>query len=126
MKEYGALIVDCEKAEILMHIGKASMNELWMYTVYSPKGGVNSNQEEVKSFIPMFNAKIMKKEELLTSRFTLYSELSEDSRNRYESALKEQIIQLKELASKYLNSLDILENEVTVDREDIILVGDEE
>ena len=68
----------------------------------------------------------MKKEELLTSRFTLYRELSEDSRNRYEFKLKEQIIQLKELASEYLNSLDILENEVTVDREDIILVGDEE
>lgn len=123
---YGTLIVDCEKAEILMYIRRTSMHELWMHTVYSPKGGVTFNQEEVKSFIPMFDAKIIKKEELLTNRFTLYSELSEDSRNRYESALKEQIIQLNELVSKYLKSLDILKNEVTVDGEDIILAGDEE
>lgn len=123
---YGTLIVDCEKAEILMYIGRTSMHELWTHTVYSPKGGVTFNQEEVKSFIPMFDAKIIKKEELLTNRFTLYSELSEDSRNRYESVLKEQIIQLNELVSKYLKSLDILKNEVTVDGEDIILVGGEE
>ena len=64
---YGTLIIDCEKAEVLMYIGKTSMHELWMQTVYSPKGGVISNQEEVKTFIPMFNAKIMKKEKLLTS-----------------------------------------------------------
>lgn len=93
-----------------------------MNTVYSPKGGVTFNQEEMKSFIPMFDAKIIKKEELLTNRFTLYSELSEDSHNRYESV----IIQLNELVSKYLKSLDILKNEVTVDGEDIILVGGEE
>lgn len=118
---YGTLIVDCKEAEILMYIGKTSMSELWMYTVYSPKGGITFNQEEIKSFIPMFNAKLMKKEELLTSRFTLYSELSEDARNRYQLALKEQIIQLNKLTSEYLKSLDILKNEVTVDGEDIIL-----
>ena len=40
-----------------MYIGRASIHELWMHTIYSPKGGVISNQEEVKSFIPMFNEK---------------------------------------------------------------------
>lgn len=123
---YGTLIVDCEKAEILMYIGRTSMHELWMHTVYSPKGRITFNQEDIKSFIPMFDEKIMTREELLTNRFVLYSELSKESREGYELALKVQIIQLNELVSKYLKSLDILKIEVTVDGEDIILVGGEE
>lgn len=82
--KYGALIVDCEKTEILMYVGRSQLNDVWV----SPKGRIAFNQEDVKSFIPMFDEKIMTKEELLTNRFVLYSELSKESREGYELALK--------------------------------------
>lgn len=124
--KYGTLIVDFKEAEILMFIGRSQLNDVWVQTIYSPKGGIIFNQENINSFIPMFDQKIMTREELLTNRFRLYSELSEEVHDRYKSKLKEQIIQLNELVSQYLKSLDILKNEVTVDGEDIILASDEE
>lgn len=110
--KYGTLIVDCEKTEILMYVGRSQLNDVWVQTVYSPKGRIAFNQEDIKSFIPMFDEKIMTKEELLTNRFVLYSELSKESREGYELALKVQINRLNELVGKFLKSLDILKNEV--------------
>lgn len=122
--DYGTLIVDCEKAEVLMCVGKTEEGT-WVETIYSPRGGMIFNQEEPKTFIPMFDIKVVVDEELLTDRFSLYRELSEKSRNRYKLSIEEQILQLNELIKIYLNALDILKTEVIVGEDNIIIAGDE-
>lgn len=114
--DYGTLILDHEKAEVLMNVGKTEEGT-WVETIYSPRGGVIFNQEEPKTFIPMFDIKVIVNEELLTDRFSLYKELPKEVRDRYNSAIEDQILQLNELIKIYLNSLDILKTEVTINEE---------
>lgn len=114
--DYGTLILDHDKAEVLMSIGRTEEGT-WVETIYSPRGGMIFNQEEPKTFIPMFDIKVIVDEELSTSRFSLYRELSEEVHNKYESVLKDQILQLNELIKIYLNALDILKTEIVVGEE---------
>ena len=114
--DYGTLILDHEKAEVLMNVGKTEEGT-WVETIYSPRGGVIFNQEEPKTFIPMFDIKVIVNEELLTDRFSLYKELPKEVRDRYNSAIEDQILQLNELIKIYLNSLDILKTEVATNEE---------
>lgn len=105
--DYGTLILDHDKAEVLMNIGRTEEGT-WVETIYSPRGGMIFNQEEPKTFIPMFDIKVIVDEELSTNRFSLYRELSEEVHNKYELAIESQILQLNELIKIYLNALDIL------------------
>lgn len=114
--DYGTLILDLEKAEVLMNVGKTEEG-IWVETIYSPRGGMIFNQEEPKTFIPMFDIKVIVNEEFLTNRFSLYKELPKEVRDRYNSAIKDQVLQLNELIKIYLNSLDILKTEVTINEE---------
>ena len=114
--DYGTLILDLEKAEVLMNVGKTEEG-IWVETIYSPRGGMIFNQEEPKTFIPMFDIKVIVNEKFLTNRFSLYKELPKEVRDRYNSAIKDQVLQLNELIKIYLNSLDILKTEVTINEE---------
>lgn len=114
--DYGTLILDHDKAEVLMNIGRTEEGT-WVETIYSPKGGMTFNQDEPKTFIPMFDIKVIVDEELSTNRFSLYRELSKEVHNKYESVLKDQILQLNELIKIYLNALDILKTEIVVGEE---------
>lgn len=114
--DYGTLILDHDKAEVLMNIGRTEEGT-WVETIYSPRGGMIFNQEEPKTFIPMFDIKVIVDEELSTNRFSLYRELSEEVHNKYELAIESQILQLNELIKIYLNALDILKTEIVVGEE---------
>lgn len=114
--DYGTLILDHDKAEVLMNVGRTEEGT-WVETIYSPRGGMIFNQEEPKTFIPMFDIKVIVDEELSTNRFSLYRELSEEVHNKYELAIESQILQLNELIKIYLNALDILKTEIVVGEE---------
>lgn len=114
--DYGTLILDHDKAEVLMNVGRTEEGT-WVETIYSPRGGMIFNQEEPKTFIPMFDIKVIADEELSTSRYSLYRELSEEVHNKYELAIESQILQLNELIKIYLNALDILKTEIVVGEE---------
>lgn len=114
--DYGTLILDHNKAEVLMNVGRTEVGT-WVETIYSPRGGMIFNQEEPKTFIPMFDIKVIVDEELSTNRFKVYKELSEEVHNKFESAIENQIIQLNELIKIYLNALDILKTEIVVGEE---------
>lgn len=114
--DYGTLILDHDKAEVLMNIGRTEEGT-WVETIYSPRGGMIFNQEKPKTFIPMFDIKVIVDEELSTNRFSLYRELSKEVHNKYELAIESQILQLNELIKIYLNALDILKTEIVVGEE---------
>lgn len=114
--DYGTLILDHDKAEVLMNVGRTEEGT-WVETIYSPRGGMIFNQEEPKTFIPMFDIKVIADEELSTSRYSLYRESSEEVHNKYELAIESQILQLNELIKIYLNALDILKTEIVVGEE---------
>lgn len=114
--DYGTLILDHEKAEVLMKVGRTEEGT-WVETIYSPRGGMIFNQEEPKTFIPMFDIKVIADEELSTNRFKVYRELSEEIHNKFESAIENQIIQLNELIKIYLNALNVLNTEIGMDEE---------
>lgn len=114
--DYGTLIIDRDKSEVLMKVGRTEEGT-WVETIYSPRGGMIFNQEEPKTFIPMFDIKVIADEELSTNRFKVYRELSEEIHNKFESAIEDQILQLNELIKIYLNSLDILKTEIVVGEE---------
>ena len=114
--DYGTLIIDHDKAEVLMNVGRTEEGT-WVETIYSPRGEMIFNQEEPKTFIPMFDIKVIVDEELSTSRFSLYRELSKEVHNKYNSAIKDQILQLNALIKIYLSSLDILKTEIVVGEE---------
>lgn len=65
----------------------------------------------------MFDIKVITDEELSTSRFSLYRELSEEVHNKYELAIKDQTLQLNELIKIYINALDVLKTEIVVGEE---------
>lgn len=114
--DYGTLILDHDKAEVLMNVGRTEEGT-WVETIYSPRGGMIFNQEEPKTFIPMFDIKVIADEELSTNRFSLYRKLSEEVHNKYELTIESQILQLNELIKIYLNALDILKTEIVVGEE---------